>query len=122
MNTLPQLIESAEKAQAPDRELECRIWSELFSKVPFEMARAVVPDLLQWQAPYYTHSIDQALLVKPNGAQWSCDSHHNTAEIMVYRDDPQSGPDCHAYPGEGSSLPFAIVAASLRAHMSQDHD
>ena len=67
------IIDKLERADGPDRELDCRIWCTL-GPVPYDHAIQVVPDHSQWVAPTYTASIDAAMTLVPEG--WHTSNYH----------------------------------------------
>lgn len=68
-------------------------------------------------APEYTASLDAAMTLVPERAQWMFDSHYNMAAVCVYWDGHE-GPEMSEYAGEGRSPALALTAASVRARNS----
>ena len=65
--------------------------------------------------PRFTASLDAAMSLVPEGMKWRVDTHYNIAGVFDYPFDPESGPYCKEYPGEGATPALALVAAALRA-------
>jgi len=103
--TRAELIARVESAEGADRELDCRIWC-LATNLPFETARVIVPDFRQWQAPYYTGSLDAAMMLVPEGVRTFLNIDGDTGITTAIVDGTQG---CAATPA------LALLAACLRA-------
>ncbi|WP_152682345.1 hypothetical protein [Sphingopyxis sp. C-1] len=65
-------------------------------------------------APFYTKSIDDAVMLISTGCEWSYDSHYKVAKVFRYVFVDGQGPDCLEFEGEGNSAAMSICVAALR--------
>ncbi|CAB4137301.1 hypothetical protein UFOVP319_22 [uncultured Caudovirales phage] len=99
-----------EAATGPDRELDCRIWA-MHTGGNFDTYRAVVPDFGQWQAPYYTASIDAAMMLVPEGCVWL---RKDQFTMTVYKA-PADGAWAKHVDAVGATPALALAAAAICA-------
>jgi hypothetical protein len=67
---LTALAERVMGLSGADREVDCRAWCAKQDS-DFALFARIVPDFLQWQAPFYTASLDAAMSLVPKG--WALD-------------------------------------------------
>lgn len=125
---LLDLAARVEAAEGPDRELDCRAWVAKTGGPSFEVCVAVVPNLREWQAPYYTASIDAALTLVPGNCLamvrhlWDDDHRAGHAVINSYAPSGEE-PDGKMWTGDFTAVAhtpaLALTAAALRAHAVQ---
>lgn len=114
---LQRLVERIEAASGPDRELDCRIWCAI-SGPTFDVAVAVVPDFSQWQAPFYTASIDAAMTLVPEGRSWELTKLESagTAQAFIWNMKELGEGDG----AEAKTPALALASAALRARITQE--
>ena len=124
---MDELIPRIEAASGPDRELDGEIfatlgWSPILnpSHAGGLVGRWGRDGLMTGQdgAPLYTKSLDQAVMLVPDDAQWTFDSHYNIARIAKYYEVDSEGPLCDISEGESATPALALCAAALRARQS----
>jgi len=106
------LITRLERAEGPDRELDCRIWC-VMRGADFDLYSQVVPNFNEWQALRYTASIDAALTLVPDeyllGILAELENGRWTTKLLNRREiaglPPESGP----------TPALALCIAALRA-------
>jgi hypothetical protein len=99
---MKDLIEKLEKATGPDRGLE------------YEMFAKLVEPILDHDPPYYTASIDDALTLVPEGAQW----------VVMSKGKTGSPPSAvvGARHDNGATSAIALCIAALKARIAVERD
>ena len=108
---MEKLFEMIQDATGPSRELDCRIWSALLSKLDYNIALLVVPNHGDWQAPFYTASIDDAMSLVRTTKPWqlilSAQGYHqfSYSTKFIFSE------------AKGATAPLAICAAAIWAEI-----
>lgn len=106
------LITRLERADGPDRELDCRIWC-VMRGADFDLYSQVVPNFNEWQALRYTASIDAALTLVPDAYRVGVlmEMEDGTWAAKLFNRDEPGG-----LPSQGGYTPaLALAAAALKA-------
>jgi hypothetical protein len=120
---LLELAERCEQALSADRELDCRIHCAI-EGLSFDACLAVVPNLADWIALYYTASLDAAMTLVPEPLPGWRRSRFELAHSsgdpawfakLLYLGPPIKMIDAH---GIAATPALALCAAALRARAS----
>lgn len=103
--TLPELIAALEAATEPSREIDNEV-DILAYEMGWRAERIMIPDT----TPLYTASLDAALSLMPDGAEWFRERGANGSMSMVV-----DGPSRWAEAGQGATPALALCIAALKA-------
>jgi len=115
MSKLIELAERCEKAAGPDRELDNEI------EAAIDFPKPTNPDELPDYPPYFTASLDAAMMLFAEG-HFPCidaDPRGIEVEVQYLTDKTDNGLGALVATG-GATLPLALCAAALRARASQE--
>jgi hypothetical protein len=111
VSALLELAERCEQATGPSFALDAAIWCAI-NDVPFIERR--VRDFERGQTPRYTASLDAAMTLAPDGADYAIER-VNGEHWASFDADGERMP-----PVRGATRELATCAAALRARASQD--